>query len=147
KSSRSPAPPRLSDETGRDSRAAFLKAARFFTTTNWEGDDMAKDWLVTLSAAREALFDADRPFVKMLSSGTTKVELYAPADYDAQTPHDQDEIYVIVSGTGMFNKAGERKPFGPHDVIFVEAGVEHRFEGFSDDFQTWVIFFGPKSGD
>lgn len=107
----------------------------------------APDWLIPLEAAREALFDSDHPFAVMLKSGSMSVELYAPVEFDAQTPHEQDELYVVVSGTGMFNRAGERRPFKPHDVIFVPAGMEHRFEGFSDDFQTWVIFFGPKGGE
>jgi mannose-6-phosphate isomerase-like protein (cupin superfamily) len=106
-----------------------------------------KDWMIPLSAAREALFDADGPFARLMRHGTMSVELYAPVEFDGQTPHEQDELYIIVSGTGMFNKAGERRPFQPHDVIFVEAGVEHRFEGFSDDFQTWVVFWGPKGGE
>jgi mannose-6-phosphate isomerase-like protein (cupin superfamily) len=108
---------------------------------------MAEDWLIPIERAREALFDSDRPFAVLLRHGTMSVELYAPQEFDGQSPHAQDEIYVIVSGTGMFNKAGDRRPFKPHDVIFVEAGVEHRFEGFSDDFQTWVIFYGPKGGE
>jgi mannose-6-phosphate isomerase-like protein (cupin superfamily) len=106
-----------------------------------------KDWMIPLSAARAALFDADGPFARLMRHGTMSVELYAPVEFDGQTPHEQDELYIIVSGTGMFNKAGERRPFQPHDVIFVEAGVEHRFEGFSDDFQTWVVFWGPKGGE
>lgn len=105
------------------------------------------DWLIPLGAAREALFEADHPFAVLLKHGTMSVELYAPVGEDNQTPHAQDELYVVVAGTGMFNKAGERRPFGPGDVIFVEAGVEHRFEGFTDDFQTWVIFWGPKGGE
>ena len=32
------------------------------------------------------------------------------------------------------------------DLLFVPAHVEHRFERFSDDFRTWVIFFGPQGG-
>jgi mannose-6-phosphate isomerase-like protein (cupin superfamily) len=33
------------------------------------------------------------------------------------------------------------------DVLFVPAGVEHRFENFTDDFTTWVIFYGQKGGE
>ena len=32
-------------------------------------------------------------------------------------------------------------------VLFVPAGIEHRFEDFSDDFSTWVIFYGPAGGE
>jgi hypothetical protein len=29
----------------------------------------------------------------------------------------------------------------------VPAGVEHRFEQFTDDLAVWVVFFGPEGGD
>ena len=32
-------------------------------------------------------------------------------------------------------------------MLFVEAGVDHRFVDFSDDFETWVIFWGPDGGE
>ncbi len=108
---------------------------------------MSRDWHLSLADAREALFESDHPFAVLMKHGSMSFELYAPVEFDGQSPHEQDELYVIVSGTGMFNKAGERRPFKPMDVLFVEAGVEHRFEGFSDDFQTYVIFFGPKGGE
>ena len=79
--------------------------------------------------------------------GSMRVGVYAPREVDTQTPHLQDELYIVASGTGSFVKAGERTAFGPQDVLFVEAGVEHRFEDFTDDFATWVIFWGPDGGE
>jgi len=35
--------------------------------------------------------------------------------------------------------------FGPHDVLFAQAGVVHRFEDFSDDFLVWVFFYVRKA--
>ncbi|WP_394771917.1 cupin domain-containing protein [Mucilaginibacter sp.] len=52
-------------------------------------------------------------------------------------------MYVIISGEGNFLNNGESRTFGPGDVLFVPAGVEHRFQNFSADFATWVIFYGP----
>ncbi len=40
-----------------------------------------------------------------------------------------------------------RQPFGPGDILHVPAGVEHRFEEFTDDFATWVVFYGPEGGE
>jgi len=74
-----------------------------------------------------------------------KVGLYAPEDI--QGPHKQDELYIVVSGSGDFVKNGERRAFQAHDVIFVEAEATHRFENFSNDFATWVIFWGPAGGE
>lgn len=82
-----------------------------------------------------------------LRHGTMKLGLYGPREIDTQTPHKQDELYIVVSGTGSFTKNGERRRFGPNDAIFVEAGLEHRFEDFTDDFLTWVIFWGQEGGE
>lgn len=86
-------------------------------------------------------------FATLLRHGTMSVELYAPQGQDRQTPHAQDELYVVISGSGAFQNGEVRHAFGPGDVIFVPAGVEHRFLSFSEDFQTWVIFYGPQGGE
>ncbi len=79
--------------------------------------------------------------------GSMRVGLYAPRGTDSQTPHAQDELYIIARGHGWFRKGGERVRVQREDVLLVEAGVAHRFEDFSEDFATWVIFWGPEGGE
>ncbi len=79
--------------------------------------------------------------------GSMRVGLYAPRTEDPQCPHEQDELYIVISGTGDFLKNGERVAFRPGDVIFVEARSPQRFENFSADFATWVVFWGPDGGE
>eukprot|EP01037_Dinobryon_pediforme_P016266 gene16266-16445_t len=67
------------------------------------------------------------------------VEIYRPAYADHQTPHLQDELYVVISGSGFFVNNGERAAFQQGDVLFVPAGTDHRFENFTDDFLTWFL--------
>lgn len=86
-------------------------------------------------------------YVVSFRHGTMRLGLYAPRDRDAQQPHQQDELYVVVTGRGDFVCAGTRTTFGPGDVLFATAGVAHRFENFSDDFATWVVFYGPDGGE
>ena len=86
-------------------------------------------------------------FARVFGHGSMEVEVYAPRGTDPQTPHTRDELYVVVRGSGEFVNGPERHPFGPGDVLFVPAGVEHRFEGFTDDFVVWVIFYGPEGGE
>jgi mannose-6-phosphate isomerase-like protein (cupin superfamily) len=81
------------------------------------------------------------------SHGTLTVKLYAPRGTDPQRPHGQDEVYVVVQGHGAFVCGDARHPFGPGDLLFVPAGVEHRFEDFSDDLTVWVVFYGPEGGE
>jgi mannose-6-phosphate isomerase-like protein (cupin superfamily) len=86
-------------------------------------------------------------FVTLLQRGSLSVELYAPEHIDRQEPHQQDELYVVISGQGDFINGNQQHRFQPGDVLFVPAGVPHHFENFSADFKTWVIFFGPQGGE
>jgi mannose-6-phosphate isomerase-like protein (cupin superfamily) len=90
---------------------------------------------------------APQPFVELFQHGTLAIELYRPDRIDDQEPHDQDEVYVVISGSGTFFNGGTRRPFEAGELLFVPAGVEHRFEDFTEDFATWVIFFGPAGGE
>ena len=88
-----------------------------------------------------------RRFATVFQHGSLLVEIYAPRDVDPQKPHTRDEIYFVVLGTGEFVCGESRQTFGPTDLLFVAAGVEHRFENFSDDLTVWVLFYGPEGGE
>lgn len=89
-------------------------------------------------------FPPGRLSKRAFDDGALEVRHYAPRGADTQTPHDRDEIYIVISGTGTYRRAGERVTFQPGDVLFAAAHDDHRFETFSDDFATWVIFWGEK---
>lgn len=72
-----------------------------------------------------------------------QIRHYAPERDDLQAPHDRDEFYFVISGSGTFVRSDERVPFGPGDMLFAAASEDHRFVDFSDDFATWVLFYGP----
>ena len=93
------------------------------------------------------LDDALQRFRTIFSHGSLEVEIYAPRGHDPQQPHTRDEVYVVISGTGTFVDGDERRSFGPGDFLFVPAGRVHRFERFTDDFATWVFFYGPHGGE
>jgi mannose-6-phosphate isomerase-like protein (cupin superfamily) len=103
---------------------------------------------ITIANALAELNDKEgQLFAKIMEHGSMSVEIYRPVKIDTQTPHQQDELYVIISGHGEFLNDGRRSHFNPGDVLFVPAGIEHQFENFTDDFATWVIFYGPKGGE
>ena len=85
-------------------------------------------------------------FRQLMTHGSLEVEIYAPRGSDPQQPHARDELYLVVSGTGHYVSAAGRQPFGPGDLLFAAAGETHRFEDFSDDLVTWVLFYGPDGG-
>lgn len=88
-----------------------------------------------------------RRVARLFEHGSLEVEIYAPRGVDPQTPHTRDEVYVVISGHGMFVDGGERYAFAAGDFLFVPAGVAHHFEEFSDDFAVWVLFYGPAGGE
>lgn len=88
-----------------------------------------------------------KPFAELIARGTLRVGLYAPRGEDPQRPHDQDEVYVVMSGHGTFRNGPSSHRFQPGDVLFVPAGVPHVFEDFSDDLYVWVVFYGPTGGE
>ena len=103
---------------------------------------------VTPDDARAGMPGPDQDnYVVVLRHGTLELGLYAPRGKDPQSPHTRDEVYVVYKGTGIFRVGAERHPFSPGDVLFVPTGVEHRFEGFSDDLEVWVMFYGPEGGE
>jgi mannose-6-phosphate isomerase-like protein (cupin superfamily) len=83
----------------------------------------------------------------VFAHGSLEVKLYAPRGLDPQAAHRRDEIYVVARGEGIFVCGARRERFGPLDALFVPAGVVHRFEDFSADFQAWVFFYGPDGGE
>jgi uncharacterized protein (TIGR02246 family) len=86
-------------------------------------------------------------FAEAFSRGTLRVLLYAPRTTDPQTPHEQDEVYVVMKGSGAFLVDGVSRPFAEGDVLFVPAGATHRFQEFTDDLTVWAIFYGPNGGE
>lgn len=107
--------------------------------------------LAQLPGSVDGMYPHGRPFVTALAHGSMRVELFVPAasrlGKDMQQPHAQDELYLVQHGRARLCMAGEEHALRAGDVRFVPAGVDHRFEDFSQDFATWVVFYGPKRGE
>jgi len=81
------------------------------------------------------------------SHGSMSLLLFTPRGTDHQTSHGQDELYVVLKGSGVLLVEGARHAFVEGDVLFVPAYRTHRFEQFTPDLVTWAIFWGPKGGE
>ena len=104
-------------------------------------------WHASAADAAAAPLPEGRRSAEILRHGSLEVRWYEPRGVDPQTPHDRDEIYIVARGRGMFVRGTERVAFAPNDLLFVAAGMEHRFEEFSEDFATWVVFWGAAGGE
>ena len=63
---------------------------------------------------------------------------------DPQSPHDQDEIYYVVSGRARFASGGAERDVEAGDVLFVPAHEEHRFHSISERLSVLVVFAPPE---
>ena len=64
--------------------------------------------------------------------------LVAP-EPDRQQPHEDDEVYVVLEGTGVLTVEGATIPVAPGQAVFVPAGAEHRFTGY-EGLAVLVVF-------
>jgi mannose-6-phosphate isomerase-like protein (cupin superfamily) len=71
--------------------------------------------------------------------------LVAP-EPDRQQPHEDDEVYVVLEGSGVLEVEGESVPVSEGSAVFVEAGADHRFTAY-EQLAVLVIFERkPKGG-
>jgi mannose-6-phosphate isomerase-like protein (cupin superfamily) len=117
---------------------------QIFTGKNMQ-DFQPLQYHIRKGEAATALRKAPTEFIRLLKYHDLEVEYYQPDKVDKQTPHDRDELYFIASGSGSFMLDGERYEVGAHDMLFVQAHKAHRFVDFTDDFATWVVFYGAST--
>ena len=70
--------------------------------------------------------------------------LVAP-EPDRQQPHEHDEVYIVLEGTGVLEVEGVQTPLEEGGALFVLAGADHRFTAY-EHLALLVIFNGPHSG-
>lgn len=71
--------------------------------------------------------------------------LVAP-EPDRQQPHEDDEVYVVLEGTGVLEVEDESVPVGEGDAVFVQAGADHRFTAY-EHLSVLVIFDKRPAGN
>ena len=67
--------------------------------------------------------------------------LVAP-EPDRQQPHDDDEVYVVLEGSGTLETNGSSFRVEEGSALFVEAGAEHRFTSY-ESLSLLVVFTRP----
>jgi mannose-6-phosphate isomerase-like protein (cupin superfamily) len=61
---------------------------------------------------------------------------------DGQSPHTEDEVYIVTAGRAKLASGGEEVAVRPGSVIYVPAGEVHRFTDIAEDLAV-VVFFAP----
>ena len=90
---------------------------------------------------------AGRPYHEFLRAAAMSAGLYVleAGALDAQRPHAEDEVYVVVGGRARFTSGGATIDVAPGDTIFVAAGEEHRFHDIAETLRLIVVFAPPES--
>jgi mannose-6-phosphate isomerase-like protein (cupin superfamily) len=87
---------------------------------------------------------SERAYLEFLRVPALSMGLYVlPAGgVDPQQPHQEDEVYYVINGRGMITVGDEDRPVEPGSIVFVGAGVEHRFHSISQELKL-MVFFAP----
>jgi len=104
--------------------------------------------LLRLDEVREAARGSGEPWHEFLRIGMFSAGLYqlGAGEEDGQAPHEEDEIYHVLSGRAELEVAGKRHPVEPGSIAFVARRVEHRFVDIAEDLEVLVLFAPPESG-
>jgi mannose-6-phosphate isomerase-like protein (cupin superfamily) len=91
--------------------------------------------------------NTERPYHEFLRLPPMSAGVYvlAAGAVDRQQPHQQEEIYFVVRGKGKVRLGVEERPIEVGDVVFVEAGLEHRFVDIEEELVLLVVFAPAES--
>jgi len=87
-------------------------------------------------------------YLEFLRRDSLSCGLYVlePGADDPQTPHQEDEVYVVLAGRARLTVAGRDQPVGPGRVVFVARTVPHRFADVTERLSVLVLFAPAESG-
>jgi mannose-6-phosphate isomerase-like protein (cupin superfamily) len=101
-----------------------------------------------VTAVKERLREAGGGYEIVHESAGLEVGVYvlvAP-EPDRQQPHEDDELYVVLEGTGVLEVEGAPVPVREGSAVFVEAHAEHRFTAY-EQLSVLVIFEHKPAGN
>ena len=101
----------------------------------------AKAHTVEVQQAKERLAAAGGGYEIVHQSPGLELGVYvlvAP-EPDRQQPHADDEVYVVLEGTGVLDVEGRRIELEEGNAVFVPAGADHRFSAY-EHLSVLVIF-------
>ena len=100
-----------------------------------------------VDATRRKLSESGGGYEVVHSSPGLEIGVYvlvAP-EPDRQQPHEYDEVYIVLEGSGVLEVEGTSTPLDEGGALFVPAGADHRFTAY-EHLALLVVFNGPHSG-
>ena len=100
-----------------------------------------------VAAVRERLREAGGGYEVVHESAGLELGVYAlVAEPDRQQPHEDDEVYIVLEGSGVLEVENEQIPVKEGSAVFVEAGADHRFSAY-EHLSVLVIFERKPAGN
>jgi cytidylate kinase len=102
---------------------------------------------VDLGRLAEAHRRSPRRYLEALRTGSFSVGIYSlgKGQEDEQKPHAEEEVYLVLEGSGRFRMGDEDFAVAPGALFNVPARVEHRFHSIAEDL-LMLVFFAPAEG-
>ncbi|MEP4485043.1 MAG: cupin domain-containing protein [Halioglobus sp.] len=81
-------------------------------------------------------------YLEFLRVPTLSCGLYslAAGSKDMQSPHDEDEVYVVLKGKARMRLGDDERSVGPGSLLYVGAATDHSFFEIEED-MTLLVFF------
>ncbi|MCB1700129.1 MAG: cupin domain-containing protein [Pseudomonadales bacterium] len=102
-----------------------------------------KPWQVfDLAEIRQKLQGKPAEYLEFLSVPALNCGIYflAAGSKDMQSHHDDDEVYLVLSGKARMRLDGAERDVGPGSLLYVGATTEHSFFEIEEDMTLLVIF-------
>jgi len=105
------------------------------------------NWQVfDLDQIRAAMDGAPAEYKEFLRVPALSCGVYhlAAGSKDMQSPHDEDEVYFVLSGRARMRLDEEERAVGPGSLLYVGATTEHSFFEIEED-MTLLVFFAATA--
>jgi mannose-6-phosphate isomerase-like protein (cupin superfamily) len=101
----------------------------------------------TLSELERQREQSGKLYLEFLKNASMRAGIYAlgVGAEDTQQPHEEDEVYYVLSGHATFRVGSEDRLVQPGSILFVAAHAPHKFHSITEPIQL-LVFFGAKSG-
>ena len=97
-----------------------------------------------LTGLEQQRLSAVKAYIEFLRVPAMSAGIYviAVGGADPQIPHHEDELYYVIRGRAGMRVGTEERAVGAGSLVFVPAGLEHRFHDIEEEL-TVLVFFAP----
>lgn len=124
----------------------FPGAFHYRPSTAWGECTSETAWTAfSLRELIEQRRESGRAFIEFLRVPGLSMEVFelGAGALDTQLPHPDPEVYYVINGRATFRVNGETVPVMAGSVVYVHAGIEHRFRDITEDLTVLVVFGRP----